>query len=313
MHRQSELAELQAKLSQATKQGTLTWTEASNVYRDAALRNIELSDALALVSDKLGENTQVATTAAPVWGEVNVALYGTAAASLAARDAIVEHRLAQENALPIYQLALAALHDSNIALEEQRQHEDAIRLAAGLVTEEQIKQRDAVEQLTLMLERGQLTDDEYTRTLQAVADGATSAGDAVLTLAENILKVQDRDVTIKVNYVTTGGPAPYGAEPGPGAPVNIPDTGGGGTNDQRQHGTGGEFVMVPPGFPNDSYRLGLSSFERYAVVPAGVTNNNNNMSNTWNFHGVSPDVVQRIVERELARVGETADARRRTR
>jgi len=67
-------------------------------------------------------------------------------------------------------------------------------------------------------------------------------------------------------------------------------------------GTGGRWMTVPPGHPNDSYRVGLSSGEQYSVQPA-VTNN-------YNIHGMS---VTANDANEFSRsIGAAADRRSRT-
>ena len=55
----------------------------------------------------------------------------------------------------------------------------------------------------------------------------------------------------------------------------MPSAGGdsdgkGGTKDAK-HATGtGGWLKVPPGFPDDSYTIGLTSDEVYAVIPDGA-------------------------------------------
>ena len=63
--------------------------------------------------------------------------------------------------------------------------------------------------------------------------------------------------------------------------------------------TGGSFV-VPPGYPNDSYRVGLTSGEQVQVTPKNQTTNNNN----WNIYtngGAQPYQRDYNLQRALAR------------
>ena len=51
----------------------------------------------------------------------------------------------------------------------------------------------------------------------------------------------------------------------------MPTGGGGGENympTEGEYATGGSFV-VPPGYPNDTYRIGLTSGEQVDIIPAG--------------------------------------------
>lgn len=70
------------------------------------------------------------------------------------------------------------------------------------------------------------------------------------------------------------------------------------------HATGTNGVrVVPPGYPNDSYRVGLTSGEKYQVIPAGQTNN-------WG--GITVIVQGANVTQVLENLGRKADVRTRT-
>lgn len=69
------------------------------------------------------------------------------------------------------------------------------------------------------------------------------------------------DVAGNTNTPSTGTPN----TPKPGGPIG---SGGGRTETGFATGTGG-WLTVPPGFPNDSYIIGLSSDEKFNVVPKG--------------------------------------------
>lgn len=57
-------------------------------------------------------------------------------------------------------------------------------------------------------------------------------------------------------------------------------------------GTGGQFFTVPPGYPNDSYMVGLTSGEEIMVIPRGggdtINNNNSRQSNVFNISAGTP-------------------------
>jgi len=126
-------------------------------------------------------------------------------------------------------------------------------------------------------------------------DGAISAGEAtsgysaaVAALKANIDALESKTVTI-----TTVHQDLYPSGPGPGqSPVPL------------QHG--GSFI-VPPGFPNDSFRVGLTSGERVTVTPAAQT-----------FHidargaSMTATMIEAVMRRVLAEGGRRADILRRT-
>jgi hypothetical protein len=109
------------------------------------------------------------------------------------------------------------------------------------------------------------------------------------------------DIEVHTNYTSSGAAGEVGI--GPTAPLpagpadEVPVSGA------FQHGTQG-WLTVPPGFPNDSFRMGLSSGERFNVVP-------NTFNNSFNVG--APGVDVRALAREIAGLlGAQADARRRT-
>jgi len=211
-----------------------------------------------------------------------------------------ELRAAQELSTSVYDLATAAIRDSNIGLAQQIELEEQLALASGKLTAEEVAQKDAVGFLTKQLELGRITMDEYKAAVDELASGASTAGGIIRDVGAAIQGLPDSK-TIHINIA-------YGAEPGPEAPVNIPDVdtggpvpGGGGA---FQHGTGG-WLTVPPGFPNDSFRMGLSSGERVSVVP-------NTFNNSFNVG--APGVDVRALAREISTIlSQQADARQRTR
>lgn len=91
------------------------------------------------------------------------------------------------------------------------------------------------------------------------------------------------------------------------------DRQGGAIGDGYSAGTGGNWLTVPSGYPNDSYPIRLSSGERFAVIPSG--GNSTTMGNvSINISGAGhPQAVAAAVRDELAKMGRSADTRIRTR
>jgi hypothetical protein len=120
---------------------------------------------------------------------------------------------------------------------------------------------------------------------------------------------------VQFEYTTTGtGGAGVGA--GSTGQAGAP---GGPTIVANALGTGGEFVTVPPGYPNDSYLMAVQSGEDYMVrTPADRANGVGAGGVTINVdaRGAGPGVrgeVMRAVEEAMAAQGRNADSRIRTR
>lgn len=86
------------------------------------------------------------------------------------------------------------------------------------------------------LDKGMISIEEYDR--------------LVASLANSLQRIESKDVTIAIHYVQTGDPR--GGQ-----------RWGGQTDDGNANG--GTFT-VPPGYPNDSYTVGMTSGETYTVV-----------------------------------------------
>lgn len=89
--------------------------------------------------------------------------------------------------------------------------------------------------------------------------------------------VKNIDIHVRTHYES------YGAEPGPPAPVSVPPgpdvigpgdykppVGPPGENTNFAHGAN---FIVPPGYPNDSFRMGVQSGEHVMVTPANQAHN----------------------------------------
>lgn len=64
-----------------------------------------------------------------------------------------------------------------------------------------------------------------------------------------------------------------------------------GNGPQGPGGAAGLDMIVPPGYPGDTYPIRASSGERVVIVPQGKTGNTiNNGGNTYNFYGVQADM-----------------------
>lgn len=98
----------------------------------------------------------------------------------------------------------------------------------------------------------------------------------------------------------------------PGAPAAPP---GGSTPLPFAGGTGGQFMSVPPGYPNDSYLIALQSGEDFMVrTPGDRQRGTGAMTINVDARGAAPGVgseVERAVRAALAQTGRQTDQRMR--
>ncbi len=123
---------------------------------------------------------------------------------------------------------------------------------------------DAAAQLELARAMGILDEESYNVALATQAlkkeydDGKISAEEyakKVAELRDTVNDLKDKNITITANLLKTGN-----------WDFVAPDTIGGGNRYSK--GTEG-WEQVPPGYPNDTYPIMLTSGERFAVIPQG--------------------------------------------
>jgi len=110
--------------------------------------------------------------------------------------------------------------------------------------------------------------------MDAAMNAAINAKDAVVTLGG---KAQEIAGDYFMNFIATltinARRIDYGSEPPDVAvPPGAPDLPNG---DMQATGTGGNFLTVPAGYPNDGYPVWMTSGEQYAVIPRNGNNTNN--------------------------------------
>jgi hypothetical protein len=145
-----------------------------------------------------------------------------------------------------------------------------VAYAFGEIDDNSLAAFGAVAQLTNSFEQGAITVDQYINGLVGVKDRMDDL---------NGIKLKDKSMTIRINYLINGSYAnmPSGLASGLGQSII---TGGGNTTSRNWGMHGGSFIgmagggsmMVPPGFSNDGMPLFVSSGERVDVTPAGNKN-----------------------------------------
>jgi hypothetical protein len=161
--------------------------------------------------------------------------------------------------------------------DEARQLQDALRKA----TNEMIFQRasadlDAKATLELGRALGVISEEDYA--VATVLDGlnkATASTDPgayaaqVKAIADAIDRLHNKDIEVTVTTIQQeiqagGGTGGTGGTGSSGAPTNIP-----GGPSEYGYAKGVTNFMVPPGYPNDSFMVGLTSGEILNVLPTG--------------------------------------------
>jgi len=180
----------------------------------------------------------------------------------AAEDAL---KASKDLSNEVYTLAEVAIGKANIGLAQQIELTEALALASGKLTLEDLATQEAIGFLTKQLELGKITMDEYKAAVDALASGATNARDIVNQVGAAINGLPtSKDIYVNVHTNAAAGEVGIGpTAPIPSGPEETPSGG------RFQHG--GSFI-IPSGYHENfpiGPRGGASSGERVTVSPAG--------------------------------------------
>jgi hypothetical protein len=115
-------------------------------------------------------------------------------------------------------------------------------------------------------------------TIGAAASGAAGAVDNLIGIIKGLINLAKKPINFVINILGNGASGSIGAQVGGGTfgGTSTSGSGGGGTssgNDElRATGSGGYWETVPPGFSNDSFRVGLTSGEKFSVKTQSESN-----------------------------------------
>lgn len=147
-------------------------------------------------------------------------------------DATNDAKAAQGDLNGVWGDAYTAIGNLTLAEEERQQIEDALAIASGKLTVEDILRREAVETLTKQLDNGVITQQQYIDKLTALSNGSITARDSIYGVRDAIDSLKDKTVTVTYQQV--------GSEDFGGAgDVYVSPYSGGGTEPPP--------VVVPPG------------------------------------------------------------------
>jgi len=199
-------------------------------------------------------------------------------------DSITSSAGAAAAAAPQYGELLSMMERLNGATEEQiklaayQDLKSKMQASGGGISDEEAK---VLEKIGINLG---IFDQKAADTAKSMEDLNKKMADAKITLEDYGKMLEDISngtyvITVETQYTSTGNePADYSN----GAPNNYAT------------GTGGQYVTVPPGYPNDSFMVGLSSGEKYAVqtgaAGGGDTYSSSNAVN--NYYGNNTFVIQ---------------------
>jgi hypothetical protein len=171
--------------------------------------------------------------------------------------------------------------------------------------------------LDLQEELGMITTDQLVEELMKLGWPIEQATAKANELANTLYAITSADYYVRMNiqwddpgieFPSGGGgggggstPTGGGGTPGGGGGGVTPTGGFGGEEVdpfEFQHGTGG-WRRVPAGYPNDSFRMGLSSGETFNVVPAGGNGGGGMTNNITINSNQDPQSIADEVIREL--------------
>ena len=146
-----------------------------------------------------------------------------------------DYPVPEMNGIPL----VKALRDQGVELENNRTLTDLLALATGSITEEEIAQRNAIENVTEAFAAGEITTWEYYAALEAIdrmaRDGSGAIGSLSAALSGLPREVRTDVLINTYRYETV---APRGTQPGPGG--NGPLAAGG-----LAHAAAGASINTP--------------------------------------------------------------------
>jgi hypothetical protein len=151
--------------------------------------------------------------------------------------------------------------DGKFDSEDFQQYLD-VAGAMGLMDEKSIELAKTQEMLSKKYTDGKIGADELKAALDMLASGKYDIDVVLKTLMTGITG----------DFAQTTQSQSFFAKEGPKQP-----------DDMRATGTGGAWMTVPPGHPNDSYTVGLTSGEKYNVQTAGQAAQSGGASTDWNM------------------------------
>lgn len=162
------------------------------------------------------------------------------------------------------QIAKAAIDQLKIALDAGKitfdEYQSAVgetQLKFGLASEKSVILAAGVAGLAAKLASGQIKASNYAESLGKIIESSGRAARAAESMATALNNIP-RNIDVSINVRESIGRRESQAGPGPGP--------------RMQHG--GAFT-VPPGYPNDTFPMRVSSGERVIVIPRSQTTNNN--------------------------------------
>lgn len=210
--------------------------ELKKEYLEAAVNAQNLSEKAGNLAGAMGGSTEITLDYTGRIGEA-----GERLAELESKASEAEAEMRRLTNQFIFNRAAADL-DASAALE--------LAESLGLIDPESAAAAQALEALREKYDLnkdGALSAAEaargYTTDVQAIADAIASLQSREVTVTVNNILNEIVNRTIREQYESYSG--------------------------EFQHGTGGQFLRVPSGFPNDTYRIGLTSGEEFMVRSPG--------------------------------------------
>lgn len=174
---------------------------------------------------------------------------------------------ATDNSGKVYGEALSALRDFNIGEAQRLALEQAIKLASGELTQEDVARAEAIGFLTKQLELGNITQAQYIEKLNAMATGAATARDAILSIPAS--SNFDLNFNIRTNGTIPNPAAGDYNLPGGDSGTYNPTPGQDITPVEGAYAQGGSFIVPGVGQGDRPYLVNMTPGERVDITPRG--------------------------------------------
>lgn len=213
--------------------------EALGLAESATYSQVMAAQSLKLAEDELKASTEASSMAL-----------------LAMSEQLMDASSAQIAQAAIAQLKLQ-LDAGKITFDEYQSAVSETQLEFGLANEKSVILAAGVASLAAKLASGEIKAANYAESLGKIIESSGRAARAAESMATALNNIP-RNIDVSINVRESIGRRESQAGPGPGP--------------RMQHG--GAFT-VPPGYPNDTFPMRVSSGERVIVIPRSQTTNNN--------------------------------------
>lgn len=208
-------------------------------------------------------------------------------------------RAAAEQSASIYNAAKTSMEAYGGSAAIQAEALEYLAIATGATDQQTLFFSEKISAVTRLMEEKFITLDQWKYYVDQLASGTVDAAGAV-SLLNGYIKNLPKETRLRiyvetygVNYGTTGGRQPASGEDRANWLLN--------PEEKEPGGARGLDMIVPPGYPNDSYRVRATSGERVMIIPSGSNPSspvvgNSPSTNYFNLTVISNAPAENVVE-----------------